>query len=191
MVHQFRKHYTRAEANALLPQIRQWLERFERLRQTLDKCEKRLGGLMSGGNDVGGESVNLQVRTLAEMNDVLTEFRQREIQIKPEKLDWGAHPPSGVAGRASRPAPWATKPVPAPRGKPCRECFPRGRGKPHARRVRSPSNFVFRVKDLERGLIDFPAIVGGREAFLCWEKDEENVEFWHDLEAGYAGREKL
>ncbi len=47
------------------------------------------------------------------------------------------------------------------------------------------------VKDLERGLLDFPAIIGGREVFLCWEQDEEDIEFWHDLESGYAGRERL
>jgi hypothetical protein len=47
------------------------------------------------------------------------------------------------------------------------------------------------VKDVERGLIDFPAILDGREVFLCWEQDEEDIEFWHELEAGYAGRERL
>jgi hypothetical protein len=47
------------------------------------------------------------------------------------------------------------------------------------------------VKDLERGLIDFPAFIGGQEAFLCWEKDEVDIEYWHDLNSGYAGRERL
>ena len=47
------------------------------------------------------------------------------------------------------------------------------------------------IKDLSRGLVDFPAIIGGKEVFLCWESDEEDVEFWHDLETGYGGREKL
>jgi hypothetical protein len=47
------------------------------------------------------------------------------------------------------------------------------------------------IKDIERGLLDFPALIGGREVFLCWEQDEETVEFWHDLDAGYAGRERL
>jgi len=47
------------------------------------------------------------------------------------------------------------------------------------------------IKDAERGLIDFPALIGGREVFLCWEKDEEDIEFWHDLDSGYAGRERL
>jgi len=47
------------------------------------------------------------------------------------------------------------------------------------------------VQDLERGLIDFPAILGGREVFLCWEKGEDDIEYWHDLDAGYAGRQPL
>ena len=47
------------------------------------------------------------------------------------------------------------------------------------------------IKDLDRGLIDFPAIVAGKEVFLCWEQDEDDIEFWHDLDTGYAGRERL
>jgi hypothetical protein len=47
------------------------------------------------------------------------------------------------------------------------------------------------VKDIDRGLVDFPSLRAGREIFLCWEKDEDDIEFWHDLESGYAGRERL
>jgi hypothetical protein len=47
------------------------------------------------------------------------------------------------------------------------------------------------IKDVERGLIDFPSWRDGREIFLCWEKDEPDIEFWHDVESGYAGRERL
>ena len=47
------------------------------------------------------------------------------------------------------------------------------------------------IKDLERGLMDFPAIIGGREVFLCWEQDEDDIEFWHDLDTGFSGRERL
>ena len=47
------------------------------------------------------------------------------------------------------------------------------------------------IKDLERGLIDFPALLDGREVFLCWEKDEDDIEFWHDVDSGFAGRERL
>ena len=47
------------------------------------------------------------------------------------------------------------------------------------------------IKDVERGLLDFPAIMGDKEVFLCWEADEDDIEFWHDLETGYGGRERL
>jgi hypothetical protein len=47
------------------------------------------------------------------------------------------------------------------------------------------------IKDLDRGLIDFPAILDDKEVFLCWEQEEEDIEFWHDLDTGYAGRERL
>jgi len=47
------------------------------------------------------------------------------------------------------------------------------------------------IKDLDRGLIDFPAILDGREVYLCWEQGEDDVEYWHELDSGYAGREPL
>ncbi len=124
---QFRQHYTRDEARALLPQVRRWLQRLQHLRERMAKVEHRLDQMLAGGQDVGGETANDWVRCLTQIKTGLREFETREIQIK----------------------------------------------------------------DLDRGLIDFPAIVGGREVFLCWEQDEEDIEYWHDLDTGYAGREKL
>jgi hypothetical protein len=127
MEHRFDKHYTRDEADALLPQIRKWLELLNRLRKDLERYDKRLSGLTEQGNDIGGETVNNWIRALADMQGVLAEFQRRRIFIK----------------------------------------------------------------DLERGLIDFPAVMGGKEVFLCWEQDEEEIEFWHDLDTGFSGRERL
>jgi len=127
MAHQFKQHYTRDQARALLPQIRQWLKQLSALRRKLSECDQRLASLTAGGNDVGGETVNRWVRVAADVKATLAEFQRREIQIK----------------------------------------------------------------ELDRGLIDFPAILNGREVFLCWEQDEDDIEFWHDLESGYAGRERL
>ena len=127
MGHRFDKHYTREEAQALLPQLRQWLKRLNELRHELERSDKRLSSLMHSGNDLGGDLVNKWIRTLTEMQELLGEFQRRDIQIK----------------------------------------------------------------DLERGLVDFPAIIGGKEVFLCWEQDEDAVEFWHDLDTGYGGRERL
>ena len=47
------------------------------------------------------------------------------------------------------------------------------------------------VRDIERGLIDFPALRGGDEVYLCWELGEDGVAWWHDLDAGYGGRQPL
>ncbi len=127
MSYRFSKHYTREEATALLPQLRNWLSQLRQLREDLERSDKRVSSLMVHGADVGGDQVNRWIKTLAEMQALLNEFQQREILIK----------------------------------------------------------------DMERGLLDFPAIIGGREVFLCWEEDEDSVEHWHDLETGYGGREKL
>jgi hypothetical protein len=47
------------------------------------------------------------------------------------------------------------------------------------------------IRDVERGLIDFPAILDDEEVYLCWELDEEQVSWWHHLDAGYGGRQPL
>ena len=47
------------------------------------------------------------------------------------------------------------------------------------------------VKDLDRGLVDFPCVHRGREVLLCWELGEEEVAFWHGADEGYAGRRPL
>ncbi len=127
MPYRFEKHYSRDEAQALVPQLRLWLAELNRWRQETERFEKRLSGLNADGQDTGGDTVNSWIRALSGMQSVLGEFQRREIFIK----------------------------------------------------------------DLSRGLVDFPALIGGREVFLCWEADEDTVEFWHDLESGYGGREKL
>lgn len=47
------------------------------------------------------------------------------------------------------------------------------------------------LRDLDRGLVDFPAIRDEREIYLCWEEGEEEIAFWHELDAGHAGRQSL
>lgn len=44
------------------------------------------------------------------------------------------------------------------------------------------------LKDSGRGLVDFPCLHEGREVSLCWEGGETTIDFWHELDAGYAGR---
>ena len=47
------------------------------------------------------------------------------------------------------------------------------------------------LRDLDRGLVDFPSIRDDREVYLCWLEGEDEITYWHDLEAGFAGREPL
>ena len=47
------------------------------------------------------------------------------------------------------------------------------------------------VKDLDRGLVDFPALSDGREVLLCWKVGEEEVGYWHELDEGFSGRHEL
>jgi hypothetical protein len=123
----FSKHYTLEEARALLPVVRQWLSQLESCQKRLQSLDDRVAAVLAKGDDAGGEIVNQSTKVLAQRQELLLNFRQRQIQIK----------------------------------------------------------------DLRRGLLDFPSMRDGREIFLCWEKDEDDIEFWHDLETGYAGREKI
>lgn len=47
------------------------------------------------------------------------------------------------------------------------------------------------IKDINTGLLDFPALRDGREVYLCWQYGEEEIAFWHEVEAGYAGRQPI
>lgn len=125
--HRFSRHYTVAEARALLPQIRRWLVELRRHSRTVERGDERCAPLLAEGRDLGGARVEDQLRAFSQLQAIARELKAREIQIK----------------------------------------------------------------DLERGLVDFPSLRGDREVFLCWREGEDDIEFWHDLESGYPGREPI
>ena len=47
------------------------------------------------------------------------------------------------------------------------------------------------IKDINSGLLDFSAMRNGREVYLCWKYGEGDVAFWHEVEAGFAGRQPI
>lgn len=47
------------------------------------------------------------------------------------------------------------------------------------------------VKDLDEGLIDFPALRDGETVLLCWKLDEDEIRYWHSVDDGFAGRQPL
>jgi hypothetical protein len=64
-------------------------------------------------------------------------------------------------------------------------------GEAVARCIQELETLGVQVKDLDRGLVDFPALREGEEVLLCWQVGEDEVAFWHGVEEGFAGRKPL
>lgn len=47
------------------------------------------------------------------------------------------------------------------------------------------------LKDINLGLLDFPALRDGEEVYLCWQYGEADIAYWHEIDAGYAGRQPI
>lgn len=47
------------------------------------------------------------------------------------------------------------------------------------------------LREIETGLIDFPALVSGRQVWLCWRLGEDKVEWWHEVSDGFSGRRRI
>jgi hypothetical protein len=60
-----------------------------------------------------------------------------------------------------------------------------------ARTVDELGEIGVQVKDLDEGLIDFPALRGDETVLLCWKLGEDEVRYWHTLDGGFAGRRPL
>jgi hypothetical protein len=57
--------------------------------------------------------------------------------------------------------------------------------------IRQVKDMGVLLKDAGKGLCDFPYIKDGRMVYLCWQLGEESIQYWHDMETGFAGREPL
>lgn len=49
----------------------------------------------------------------------------------------------------------------------------------------------YKDTNFQIGLVDFPAMINGEEVFLCWRSDENDIIYYHEVEAGYAGRKLI
>jgi len=128
MMYQFEKHFTLAEARAMLPQLRRLFKELHARRDRARKADEKLGNsLGKSGGDLGGSLVSSMLTDLVALNAEARQLQERGVVIK----------------------------------------------------------------DFDRGLVDFPSLQNDREVFLCWELDEDDIEFFHDIDAGYAGRERL
>jgi hypothetical protein len=125
LVHE--RHFTRAEANALLPQLTAMLDRLREAKDDLTDSEAHEALSEAAPGNGGGEEGKQVGVAFLEVRRLLETIEQ-----------------SGIV-----------------------------------------------LRDIDRGLVDFPAVLDGLEVYLCWELGEEEVGYWHDLETGYGGREPL
>ena len=47
------------------------------------------------------------------------------------------------------------------------------------------------LKGIEHGLVDFPSLRDGKEVYLCWKNPEQQIEYWHDIQSGFTGRQRI
>ena len=47
------------------------------------------------------------------------------------------------------------------------------------------------LKGIEHGLVDFPSLRDGKEVYLCWKNPEQRIEYWHDIQSGFTGRQRI
>ncbi|HXF49680.1 MAG TPA: DUF2203 domain-containing protein [Verrucomicrobiae bacterium] len=128
MKHQFKKHFTLAEANGLLPILAKIFEQVHTIQDELEeRSAERQEVLDSAKGNGGGEKADYHFAQNQKIQKLLDQVEEKGIV----------------------------------------------------------------VKDVERGLVDFPHLLGGREVFLCWMIGEKEVGYWHDLESGFAGRQPL
>ena len=123
----YERHFTRAEANALLPQLKAMLDQLRESKDELTDAEAHEALGEAAPSNGGGEEGRQVGVAFLEVRRLLETIEQ-----------------SGIV-----------------------------------------------LRDIDRGLVDFPALVEDREVYLCWELGEDEVAYWHDLDAGYGGREPL
>ena len=47
------------------------------------------------------------------------------------------------------------------------------------------------LKGIEHGLVDFPSLRDEKEVYLCWKYPEQRIEYWHDIQSGFTGRQRI
>lgn len=57
--------------------------------------------------------------------------------------------------------------------------------------IKQLQDWGIELKDLQTGLIDFPALREGRVVYLCWQLGEPEIAYWHETDTGFAGRQPL
>jgi len=146
------------------------------------------------------DAANAVVPELDGILDVLAEQRAELVRLRDEVLAAGSVAGDGattaVADRANRPDPpeiMREAPLDPPIADDLRLTRLRMQGliDQMAAGVARIDALGLTLRDIEHGLVDFPALVSGRQVWLCWQRGEKAIGYWHGLETGFSGRRPL
>jgi hypothetical protein len=161
------KYYDIDGANARLPEVREILELLRTQRAELVRLRDRLVQVAAGGVPAAGQQPD-------DSSNDLDSILERTPQATPPADE----PPS----EAEEVAPGDAQLI---------RLRIRGLVDQMGASVLRLDEWGITLRDIETGLIDFPALVNGRQVWLCWRLGEERVDWWHELDAGFGGRHRL
>jgi hypothetical protein len=144
------------------------------------------------------DAANAAVRELDDIVRLLTEQRAELVRLRDEVLAAGIGTGDGdgattaVADRSER-AVRPDSPTDAPPVDDLRLTQLRMQGliDQMAAGVARIDAMGLTLRDIEHGLVDFPALVSGRQVWLCWQRGEPVIGWWHSLDTGFSGRRPL
>jgi len=146
------------------------------------------------------DAANAAIPVLDGILDVLAEQRAELVRLRDEVLAAGSVSGDGattaVADRANRPEAaeiMREAPLDPPIADDLRLTRLRMQGliDQMAAGVARIDALGLTLRDIEHGLVDFPALVSGRQVWLCWQRGEKAIGYWHGLETGFSGRRPL
>jgi hypothetical protein len=144
------------------------------------------------------DAANAAVPELEGILGILAEQRAELVRLRDEVLAAGGGPGDGATTAVADPAKRSTPAVETPRGDlPIVDELRLSRLRMQglidqmAAGVARIDALGLTLRDIEHGLVDFPAVVAGRQVWLCWQRGETAVGWWHGLDSGFSSRRPL
>ena len=140
------------------------------------------------------DAANAAVPELDGILGILAEQRAELVRLRDEVLAAGGGGTTAVADPANRPTPSAEGPrgdLPIVDDLRLTRLRMQGLIDQMAAGVARIDALGLTLRDIEHGLVDFPALVAGRQVWLCWQRGETSVGWWHGVDSGFSSRRPL
>jgi hypothetical protein len=148
------------------------------------------------------DTANARIPDVREILMLLREQRRELIRLRDRLIELGLHEDGGAADddrpspRSGEPDTLTERPAARPAVAPDEEARlirlrMQGVIDQMQAGVARIDGWSITLRDIESGLIDFPALASGRQIWLCWRLGEGDVDWWHSVDEGFAGRRRL